>query len=419
MATENAIVPVHFQRHSDFKHALDAAKNAYFQQKGITPYATTTMYSKVVFFNISWIASWIVLNFVATSPSAVALTYVWLALSIVGKGFNVLHDGGHSAFAPKKQNWINEITSADADTIGLSSWAWWWKHRILHHQLTNIPGASGDPDVGLEPIGLLAPTSKPHWWYRLQWLYLPIAYLLLVWKMHWWDDMVSIIKGKVRGRTVPRPAGWKLTLFWGGKGFFITWAFIIPLIIQLHRGTSFTRAVGLILISYAIIAAIVGFTLAMIFQLAHCVREAEHPLPTSGDSIEMPTDAITHQFATSVGFCHYRPLRHHFGRYLSRMFRFTPGMHRFTLATMIGGNIKNWLMTQYMGGLNFQDWHHAFPDVAHDRLPGLARAMRRVLRRYGVQNRVMHSFTWAVISHFLFLWDMSKQSQRVPVEDMM
>ena len=109
-----------------------------------------------------------------------------------------------------------------------------------------------------------------------------------------------------------------------------------------------------------------GVVLSVVFQLAHCVEEAEFP--------EVPTpegqawDFATHQLKTAVDF-----------------------------------SPRNPLITWYVGGLNFQAVHHLFPKISHIHYPRLARIVAEVSQKYDLRYRCTPSFLKAVRSHFRWL----------------
>ena len=59
-------------------------------------------------------------------------------------------------------------------------------------------------------------------------------------------------------------------IFAAGKVVFFTLAFAIPL---------YLHSVGAVLIFYVAASLVAGMVLSVVFQVAHCVEEAEFPLP--------------------------------------------------------------------------------------------------------------------------------------------
>src|SRR6185369_2746047 len=89
-----------------------------------------------------------------------------------------------------------------------------------------------------------------------------------------------------------RPRGWDLATFLGGKAVFFSLAFAIPLLLH---------PVSAVLLLYVAASFAQGVTLSVVFQLAHCVEEADFPLPRS-DTGRMENAWEVHQVETTVDF---------------------------------------------------------------------------------------------------------------------
>ena len=113
----------------------------------------------------------------------------------------------------------------------------------------------------------------------------------------------------------------------------------------------------------------VGFVLAVTFQLAHCVDNADFPGP---DAARRGEDFIAHQMATTVDV-------------------------RSSLPVL--GHLFRWLV----GGLDFQVEHHLAPRLPHTAYPAVAKRFRRSCRDAGVAYR-LHASVWAALcSHTRWL----------------
>ena len=100
--------------------------------------------------------------------------------------------------------------------------------------------------------------------------------------------------------------------FISAKALFLIMAFAIPLL--LHR-------LWIVFLFYGVTVFVTGVVVSVVFQLAHCVEEAEFPLPREGSGSVENAWAI-HQVETTVDFAR-------------------------------GSRIESWLL----GGLNFQIEH--------------------------------------------------------------
>src|SRR5256886_15866279 len=160
----------------------------------------------------------------------------------------------------------------------------------FHHTYVNIPGH--DTDIGLGIHGRLTPHQKLLAYHQWQGLFLWPLYGLLAIKCQLVDDFHKLIRGRISAQRFPRPNGWELVIFVAGKAIFSTVAFGIPLLFH---------SVGAVLIYYVIAGLVAGTVLSVVFQVAHCVEEAEFPLPGEENGGIERAWAV-HQAETTVDF---------------------------------------------------------------------------------------------------------------------
>ena len=122
---------------------------------------------------------------------------------------------------------------------------------------------------------------------------------------------------------------------------------------------------------YVIAAFVSGVVLSVVFQLAHCVEGADFPLPN--DLGKMDTDWAVHQVQTTVDF--------------SR---------------------KNFVLSWFLGGLNFQVEHHLFHRICHVHYPALSKVVEGVCKECGVRYAANKTFLSALASHFRWLRKMGQ-----------
>src|SRR5437763_184036 len=130
-----------------------------------------------------------------------------------------------------------------------------------------------------------------------------------------------------------------------------------------------------VLAIYSVAAFVSGVVLAVVFQLAHCVEEAEFPVPvTAADGAQRIENAwAVHQVQTTVDFAR-------------------------------GNRVLCW----FLGGLNFQIEHHLFNRICHVHYPALSKVVEEVCHEFGVKYAAHKSFLKAVASHYRFLVDMGR-----------
>jgi len=227
---------------------------------------------------------------------------------------------------------------------------------VFHHMYVNVAGHDADIDLGV--FGRLSPQQPHRAVYRWQQWYLWPLYGLMVIKWHLYDDFRDVITGRIGGHRFPRPRGWELVVFVGGKLVFLTLAFGIPLLFH---------PFWTVVLFYVITVGVVGVVLSVVFQLAHAVEEARFPVPQPGTTRMQEAWAV-HQAGSTVDFAR-----------------------------------DNRLVSWLVGGLNFQIEHHLFPTICHINYPAISRVVERTCREYNVPYKANPSFHAAVASHYRWL----------------
>jgi linoleoyl-CoA desaturase len=352
--TQTARIPLKFQPQHVFRTALRDRIDEYFERTGKSRRDCVPMYVKTAIVLGSMATVYGLLVFGPVNVwMAIPLT-ILLGLSLAAVGFNVQHDGGHGAYS--RRRWINTLAASTLDLLGASSYIWDRKHNSVHHSYTNITGH--DDDINLGWLGRLSPHQPRLWFHRFQHFYLWFLYGLLPVKWQLFDDFRDVVTRRAGGHRLPRPTGWQLVRFVAGKVCFFSLAFVIPLL--LHPW-------WVVLLVYFGVCLVQGIVLSVVFQLAHCVEEAEFPLPQP-DSGRMATGWAEHQVQTTADFAR--------------------------------GN--RWL-TWFVGGLNFQIEHHLFPQICHVHYPALAPLVEQTCQEFDVRYTSQPSLRSAIGSHYRWL----------------
>lgn len=337
-----------------FLAELRRRADGYFAATGRSERDCWQMYLKTAVI-LAWLGtSYALLVFASPTVWLAAPFSISLALAISAVGFSVQHDGSHHAYS--RYAWVNRLAALSLDMIGASSYLWRWKHVVLHHTYTNIDGHDTDIDVGA--LARLSPGQRRRWYHRWQHLYLWPFYALTasVWHLH--GDFREVITGRIHGHKIPRPKGWELVAFVTGKVVSIGLLLGVPMLVH---------SWWVVLLFYLAVTGVIGVVLAVVFQLAHCVEEAEFPQPAPG-TLRLPDAWAAHQVRTTVDF--------------SR-----------------GNRVLSWVL----GGLNFQVVHHLFPKVCHVHYPALSRIVEDTCREFGVRYSAHRSFAAGVASHYRWL----------------
>lgn len=354
---------VRFGRNSGFLLTLRERVDESFLENGLRRRDLPAMYLKT-FWILSWFAaSYLLLIFAAATWWQAALLIVSLGFSMSAIGFNIQHDGAHGAYSDRR--WVNNLMAMTLDMLGGSSYVWKRTHNQIHHSYTNITGHDEDIDLGI--FGRLSPHQPRYWFHRAQHLYLWLLYGFLTFKWQWWSDLIFIAEHSVGGSRHSRPGGRDLLLFGGGKLLFAMWAIAVPMLF--HDWYVVLGAV------FAV-SFVQGVLLSVVFQLAHCVEEAEFPMP-SVDANRIENEWAIHQVQTTVNFA-----RH--------------------------SRLINW----FTGGLNYQIEHHLFPQICHLHYPQLSRIVEQTSAEFGVRYSAHKTLSAAIGSHYRWLRRLGRPHQQ-------
>jgi linoleoyl-CoA desaturase len=343
-----------FGRDNSFQVELRRRVDDYFRRTGRRQRDCPQMYLKTAIILAAFVGLYLLLVFVAATWWQALPLAILLGLSMAAIGFNIEHDGGHQSYS--NYAWVNRLMAMTMDLIGASSYVWRWKHVVIHHTYVNITGHDADIDLGL--LGRLTPHQKRFGFHRWQHFYLWPLYGVNVIKWHLYDDFRDVMLGRIGSHRMPRPKRWELVSFISAKALFLTMAFVVPLLV--HR-------IWIVFLFYGATVLVAGVVVSVVFQLAHCVEEAEFPLPRE-DSSSVENAWAIHQVETTVDFARR-------------------------------SRVESWLL----GGLNFQIEHHLFPRVCHVNYPAISKVVEQTCREFGVTYREHISFRAGLASHFRWL----------------
>ena len=353
-ATPDLPVEPRYERDAGFLEALRARVRAGLASAGLPARGVPALYWKTALLFLWLCGSYLALVF-GTAPAWLAVPLaVSLGFAIAGIGFNVMHDGSHGSYSTRP--WLNRLMARSLDLLGGSSFVWQRKHNVLHHTWPNLQGVDDDLDTGA--LARLSRGQSLRGYHRFQHLYMWPLYAFLSLKWQLFDDFATIASGRMSGRPFPRPRGVELAVFVGGKLVFFLLAFGLPLL--LHPARS-------VLGVYLLVSAVAGLTLSIVFQLAHCVPEAD-----AGSELG---SWAARQVRASVDFA-----RH------------------------------NRLLGSYVGGLNFQIEHHLFPQICHLHYPRLAPIVEQTCREFGVRYTAHPTLRSAIAAHYRHLRALGRAS---------
>jgi linoleoyl-CoA desaturase len=343
-----------FGHDNAFQLELRRRVDEYFRTTGRRQRDCWQMYVKTAILAAGFAGSYLLLVFVAETWWQALPLAILLGLSEAGIGFNIQHDGSHQAYS--NSPWVNTLMARTLEVIGGSSYLWRWKHVVFHHTYVNITGHDTDIDLGM--LARLTPHQKRLAFHRWQHLYLWPLYGVLAIKWQLVDDFRKLIRGRISNQPFPRPRGWELVILVAGKAIFFALAFGIPL--RFH-------SVGVVLLYYGVAGLVTGTALSVVFQVAHCVEEAEFPVPRASTGRIDHAWAV-HQAETTVDFAR-----------------------------------RSRLVAWLVGGLNFQTEHHLFPRISHVNYPAISTLVEETCRDFGIRYTEFTSFRAGMASHFRWL----------------
>jgi len=350
-AAVEPVVHVRFGQGGAFFSELKQRAEVYFEQAGRPRRDLPLMYLKTALILTWFVGSWVLLVFYATAVWQGVLLAMSLGLSIATIGMSVQHDANHGGYSAHP--WVNRALGFTLDVMGVCSFMWRQKHNVIHHTFTNVEGVDFDLDFGI--IARLSPEQKRRPWHRYQQYYLWVLYGFLLPKWVFFDDFVILRTQRTGPHKLPRMNRTEIALFIGWKLFFVGWSLVIP---------AFFHPIWQVLLFHLIAVFTLGVTLSSVFQLAHCVVEADFPQPPpAGETLK--DDWAAHQVDTTVDFAQ-----------------------------------DSALVTFFLGGLNFQVEHHLFPKVCHLHYPALSKIVAELAAKHGVRYRNNVTLRDALASHF-------------------
>jgi len=340
-----------FQPTTAFHTQLRQRVDAYFEENKIKKSANAAMVLKTIFwFAWSWGTLALILAQVVPYPWAWLL---WIAegFGLACIGFNIGHDAIHGSYSEKP--WVNKMLSWAFDLMGASSFTWSVAHNIIHHTYTNIQGVDDDLEPG--PTMLFYPQpEKLRWIHRFQHLY--------AWFLYGFIGVIWVyLKDYVQVRRPNPQTGEKakfldLAQMMTGKALHTGLLLVLPLVVV-------DAPVWQIGLGYFLLLFAGGFTLAIVFQLAHCIEGVVFPTrPT--DSEKMADAWAEHQLHTTANFG------------------------------------KTWLATFICGGLDHQIEHHLMPRICHIHYRKLAPIVQQCAREHGLPYVHNGAFLTAVGAHY-------------------
>jgi len=325
----------------------------YFKDNKISKNYNAQMVLKTIILLSSYILPFAAL-LIFQPPFAIAII-IWVIMGLAksGIGMSIMHDANHGAYSPKAK--INKWLGFTINLVGGVAYTWKLQHNIMHHTYTNI--VHMDDDIEDKAIMRFSPHTKVLKVQKFQFIYAFLFYGILTLYWSFMKDFVQFHKYTKSGVSKEKRSKNKLILanIILCKIFYIFAFFVLPLAILKMPVLPYV-------IGYLSMQFISGILLAVIFQLAHTVEQASHPIPNETGNIE--NNWAIHQMNTTVNFSQ-----------------------------------ENKLITWYVGGLNFQVEHHLFPNICHVHYPKIAGIVRSTATEFGIPYLENKTLWKALKSH--------------------
>ncbi len=353
------------RKSATFAAALRANVNQYFTDNNISPYANRAMVIKTIILLTVTFAPYFLIMFGNFTPWQMLGLICITGFGLAGIGFSVSHDALHGAYSENPK--INKLLGLTFPLIGVSDYLWKIKHNIMHHTYTNI--YEKDEDLSVTKFLRMTPVAPHKPIHRVQHVLAFFAYSLLTigWVFIFDYRKISRYSGTpLSAVKTPHPTPELVKLF-AAKIFYYIYAIVLPLI---FLPLAWWQVLG----GFLVMHLITGFTITIIFQLAHIVEGLEYPEPAEDGNIDNAW--VVHQMETTANFA-----------------------------------VNNKFITWFVGGLNFQVEHHLFPKICSIHYPQVSKIVAQTAREYGIRYHTDHSFWGAIASHYRIL---KKYSQPNP-----
>ena len=345
---------ISFPTQVGFYTTLKNRVNQYFADANLPATGNWRMFLKTAIILV-WLASaYVLLVFFSTSLIMAIITAFAVAQGFVLVGFNIMHDGNHGSYSKNKT--INYLMGFTMNLIGGNQMYWKQKHNILHHTYTNI--TEMDDDLNTGGLLRLSPDQEWHPWHRFQHIYAFPIYSLMSLSWLTFADFRKFFTGRIGTYKLRKPSAYETTLFFLTKVFYFGYTLILPM---------FFHPVAYVLIGFLGVHLVLGFTLAIVFQLAHTVEGNTFPQPHPQTRIVENEWAI-HEVETTADFAP-----------------------------------KSKFIAWYMGGLNFQIEHHLFTKVCHIHYPAISKIVESTCQEFKVSYVSYPTVRSAVAAHYRFL----------------
>jgi linoleoyl-CoA desaturase len=335
-----------------FFQSLKEAADNYFTGKGIRRTGDSRLYLKTAVLIALALALYISILLFSLPVWAIIILSCVLGFTSACIGFNVMHDANHGSYSSSER--LNSVLGLTLNALGGNSFIWKFKHNIIHHTYPNVDGM--DDDIAKSPFIRMCRTQPWVPAHRVQHIYTPLLYAIssMIWVL--FQDFEKYFRRKIHQTALVEMKLKDHFIFWISKLLYMF--FYIALPVFLVGWTNW-------LVFFVSLHIGLGFTLAVVFQLAHVVEETTFEFAPTDEITRIEDEWAIHQVKTTSDF--------------------SPN-----------SRIVSWLV----GGLNYQIEHHLFPRVSHIHYPALSKIVKEKCEAFDLPYNCIPSLRKAIISHF-------------------
>ncbi|PBQ33702.1 acyl-CoA desaturase [Sphingobacteriaceae bacterium] len=341
-------------RDNQFAAALKKNVHDYFKTNHLSTKANTAMVIKTFMLLALYIVPFVLILSIPMNAWLALLCVIVMGIGIAGVGMGVMHDACHGAYSKRK--WVNDLLAGSLYLLGSNVLNWKIQHNVLHHTYTNINGLDEDID-SKGPIRLSENTALKKF-HRFQYLYAFFFYGLMTIVMLT-NDFTRLRRYAKMGLLTSQDKSLKkeFAKMFIRKVIYLSLIFGLPLWL-----TPFTF--WQILLGFFIMHWVASIILSFVFQMAHVVEGASQEDSTK----DIEAGWHVHQLQTTSDFAR-----------------------------------DNWLLSWYVGGLNFQIEHHLFSGICHIHYRNLAFIVEKTAKDFNIPYNLKPSFRAALHSHIVRL----------------
>ncbi|WP_207423294.1 fatty acid desaturase family protein [Desertivirga brevis] len=331
-----------------FFKRLKEKVNGYFNQNGISRTGGLQLFFKSLILGLSAATIYIVLVFFTPGTLLSVLLCALFGCNLAFIGFNVMHEGGHGSFS--KYKWLNDVSAYSLNILGGTIHFWKQRHNIEHHTYTNIEGLDHDIDIKFMRMHMEQVRHQYHKFQHIYWVLLyGISYA--AWILYQdFEKYFLLVKNKGTQKLPLK----EHVIFWTTKFLYLSVYLLIPILM-----VGWVKA----LIGFGIASLVCGFSISIVFQLAHVVEGTNFPEPDATTN-KIEKEWAVHQICTTANFA-----------------------------------TKSRIASWFLGGLNFQVEHHLFPGISHVHYRDINKLVKETCEEFNVNYLEHRTMARAFFSH--------------------